>query len=55
MTVNGNLQAIKVRIFEHPLAGKVVRIEGGVFIGYEIPLSHLDDMISMLKEVKDAA
>jgi len=55
MTINGEVEAVKVRIFEGDNGNVFARLDGSVFCDVDINLLDLDPVIAVLHEVRLAA
>lgn len=54
MTRNGQIEAIKVRIFEGWNGGTFAQLDGGIFNGWEPSAAQLDEVIALLLDVREA-
>lgn len=54
MTRNGQLEAVKVRVFKGWNGGTFAMLDGGIFNGWEASAAQLDEVISMLQQVRDS-
>lgn len=54
MTRNGQIEAVKVRLFEAWNGAPGVQIDGGIFNGWETNPDQLDEVIALLMDVRQA-
>lgn len=54
MTVNGQIQGIKVRIFKGWNGDTFAQLDGGIFNGWEPSGNQLDEVIKLLHDVREA-